>query len=355
MDIPCIPWLNRNSYSRCTIAPAYIILLICVSLILFSSAIERQPLRLAHTIIEGASQKPPAVILHGLLSNARQMKTFAQQLHKHLDGQHSVICIDLPNHGQSRWLHGSVRPMDYNSLAGDIRYTLQCMDVFDCHLLGSSIGGKTAAALALQTMEQGHKGDMEMETSTSSVSTFDVSSLILMDVCPTAYELKNLLRVSPTICFVETIEYLMTCRLELSEANSRQQIERILRSGLKDSALISFLLSNIVKVKGSHDQVHADDRFQLNFMVEDIHACLASLATFPSYSQPSPITTPCIPTLLYKASESTHVTQSIIDESKKLFPQLSVLSEDGCTHKMLFERPDKIAMNVAKFITSLPS
>jgi len=130
---------------------------------------------------------------------------------------------------------------------------------------------------------------------------------------------------------------------ELSKASSsKQEIANLLRRGIKDSSLVSFLLSNVVK--NSAD----DSKFCFNFLVDNaIFPSLSNLAAFPFHHSTS---SSKVPTLIYKASESTHVTSNHLEKSKMLFPSLTLLSEHDTTHKMLFEKPDKIAKNVAAFI-----
>jgi len=314
------PWSKRGferqqSYLLCK-------LLTLLSAIFVTAAVAGSRVELCHTQLLGRSSKPPVVIMHGLLSNARQMKTFSQQLYKSLGEEHTVICIDLPNHGES-CKHGPIR-MGYPQLAIDVIHTLEGLNVKRCHMLGSSIGGKCAAAVALYP------------------SSLSCESITLIDVCPTEYTVKDFLRVSPTICFLETIEYLMKIQDELVKASSsKQEIANLLRNGIKDSSLVSFLLSNVIKNS-------ADDSFCFNFLVDNaIFPSLSNLAAFPFHHS---ISSSKVPTLIYKASESTHVTIDHLEKSKMLFPLLTLLTEHGTTHKMLFEKPDKIAANVAAFI-----
>jgi hypothetical protein len=114
------------------------------------------------------------------------MKTFATQLHKALGGKSDVLCLDLPNHGLQS--SSDMCSMDYIDLAGDIRHTLTSLGVAKCHLVGSSIGGKAAAATALPS-----SADLQR-----ALPAFQVLSVSLLDVCPLQTSSKDLLRVSPT-------------------------------------------------------------------------------------------------------------------------------------------------------------
>ncbi|GAB0117350.1 alpha/beta fold hydrolase [Acidisoma sp. 7E03] len=89
-----------------------------------------------------ADGRPPVVLLHGLFGSARNWGQHQKALG---DGGRLVLGLDLRNHGESP--HGPV--LSYAALAEDVAETLASLDVPHCRLLGHSMGGKVAMALAL--------------------------------------------------------------------------------------------------------------------------------------------------------------------------------------------------------------
>ena len=131
-----------------------------------------------------------------------------------------VICIDLRNHGRTSAGYGSL-PMDYPLMADDVRHTLAHLGMKSgmksgtesgmktglgrVHLVGHSMGGKVAAALALAlSAEQGldassssrsdagrasSSGGASASATASGISTssLELLSLTIMDISPVDY------------------------------------------------------------------------------------------------------------------------------------------------------------------------
>lgn len=85
---------------------------------------------------------PALVLLHGLFGQSGNFGALQRRL---AVGGRRVIALDLRNHGRSPHAPG----MDYRSLAEDVFETLSALGVLPCAVLGHSMGGKAAMALAL--------------------------------------------------------------------------------------------------------------------------------------------------------------------------------------------------------------
>ena len=81
------------------------------------------------------------VILHGLFGAASNFGVVQRRLSE----THRVIAVDLRNHGQSP--HD--KAMGYTVMAADVAETLASLGVGSCAVVGHSMGGKVAMALAL--------------------------------------------------------------------------------------------------------------------------------------------------------------------------------------------------------------
>jgi pimeloyl-ACP methyl ester carboxylesterase len=88
---------------------------------------------------------PPMVMLHGLFGNARNFGAVQRELAR----KFRVLALDLRNHGLSPHAGG----MSYRTMAADVLETLHARAALPCALVGHSMGGKVAMALALTSRD----------------------------------------------------------------------------------------------------------------------------------------------------------------------------------------------------------
>ena len=88
-----------------------------------------------------AGEGAPLVLLHGLFGAAGNWGA----IQKRLAAGRRVIALDLRNHGAS----GRDAAMDYPAMAEDVAATLAALGAAPAAVLGHSMGGKVAMALAL--------------------------------------------------------------------------------------------------------------------------------------------------------------------------------------------------------------
>ena len=92
-----------------------------------------------HVIVRG--EGPPLALLHGLFGRAGNFGIVQRELAR----KFRVLALDLRNHGHSPHAEG----MSYSAMADDVLETLRTRGVLPCALVGHSMGGKVAMALAL--------------------------------------------------------------------------------------------------------------------------------------------------------------------------------------------------------------
>jgi esterase len=92
-----------------------------------------------------AGEGPPVVLLHGLFGAARNFGA----IQRAIAPRFRVIALDLRNHGDSP----HEPDMRYPTLADDVHETLRSLGIAQAAVVGHSMGGKTAMALALQHPE----------------------------------------------------------------------------------------------------------------------------------------------------------------------------------------------------------
>ncbi len=86
-------------------------------------------------------QGPPVVLLHGLFGAGRNWTQLALTLGAH----YRVYLPDARNHGASPWAES----MSYADMAGDVLALIEREQLQRPFIVGHSMGGKTAMALAL--------------------------------------------------------------------------------------------------------------------------------------------------------------------------------------------------------------
>ncbi len=96
-----------------------------------------------HAVVAGAGA--PFVLLHGLFGQVRNFAGVQRQLAQTMQ----VVALDLRNHGASP--HDA--SMTYRDLAADVGETIADLGLPPCPVVGHSMGGKTAMALALLAPE----------------------------------------------------------------------------------------------------------------------------------------------------------------------------------------------------------
>lgn len=161
--------------------------------------------------VYGAGAGPPLVILHGLLGAARNWMAIAKRLGQDFE----THALDLRNHGRSPWADG----MSYRTMAADVVRYIDDNGLDAPTVIGHSMGGKAAMALALDAPEK-------------------VGRLLVADIAPVAYER------SGRSSFLDFIDAMAA--LDLDAVARRSDGDRLLADAIPDRAVRSFLLQNLV-------------------------------------------------------------------------------------------------------------
>jgi pimeloyl-ACP methyl ester carboxylesterase len=108
-----------------------------------------------------ASGKTPLLVLHGAFMSADAMKPLIDPL----AASRPVIAVDARGHGRSG---GVDTPLSYDRMADDTAAVLDKLGVKKADVLGYSMGGSTAVALAI-----GHPGKIGKQVILSATSRLD--------------------------------------------------------------------------------------------------------------------------------------------------------------------------------------
>jgi esterase len=176
---------------------------------------------------------PPLVILHGLFGSGGNWRSVAREL----SATHQVLCVDLRNHGASPWSDS----MAYAEMAGDVLRVIENKGLKPPGVIGHSMGGKTAMALALLHPQS-------------------VSRLIVVDVAPVAY-------ADRLSVFAEAMR-----GIDMLAAGSRSEIQQRLATAVPDANVVPFLMQNLVS-RNSH--------FDWRINLAGIGGAIRQLSDFP--------------------------------------------------------------------------
>jgi esterase len=148
----------------------------------------------------------PLVLLHGLFGAARNFGS----VQRALSTRFRVIALDMRNHGDSP--HAAV--MRYATQAEDVRETLDALNVTQAAVIGHSMGGKAAMALALLHPDR-------------------VGRLMVSDIAPVIYQHGNAL-------LAEAMQ-----AIKLTSTLTRREADAALVAVEKRPDVRAFLLQNL--------------------------------------------------------------------------------------------------------------
>ncbi len=249
-----------------------------------------------HTRIQGDG--PAVVILHGLFGSSTNWNRVARDLAT----DHLVVAMDLPNHGQSP----HVERMDYPAMAAAVAATMDHHGIPPATVVGHSMGGKVAMALAL--------GDSDY-----------VGRLLVADIAPMAYGdhgHRRLLRALQ--------------RMDPQRLGSRNAANEALAEEIPEAGLRQFLLTNLESANGG---------FRWRIPLAALEANLPVIADFPgwdaSYSGP---------TLFLHGERSDYVPASAHDRIRALFPEAVIEALPGAGHWLHAEQPEAFTRRLRRFL-----
>ena len=158
----------------------------------------------------GGAGKEPLVLLHGLLGSGRNWQTAGAGLAEAAGGR-EVWALDLRNHGKSPWHE----VMTYDAMVADVLAWLDARGLGAVDLMGHSMGGKVAMALACRHPER-------------------VRRLVVVDIAPKAY-----------LSHGHRAEFAAMNELRLAELQSRGEAELKMEGRVPDWAMRKFLTTNL--------------------------------------------------------------------------------------------------------------
>ena len=242
----------------------------------------------------------PIIILHGLFGMLDNWQTFGNNL---AEFSFRVIIIDQRDHGKSPW----TSEFNYNVLANDIIDFAHSLDLDSFFLLGHSMGGKTAMAVAKL------RPDL-------------IRKLIIVDVAPKQYKRGH----------DEIFEALRA--LDLENTKSRTALYESLKMHLDEEMVIQFLLKNIQRNPETSG-------FSIKFNVNLLEKYYENIIDDIYIKEPI-----FIDTLFCRGDRSKYIVESDEEKIYKEFPHAQIVTIEESGHWVHADQPEKLLDIVVDFI-----
>ena len=246
----------------------------------------------------GESNHKPLVILHGLFGSSDNWltlgKRFAEQFH--------VYLVDQRNHGHS--FHDS--EFNYQAMANDLYSFFQDQNLNSSHLLGHSMGGKTAMEFAIQFPER-------------------IDKLIIADIGPKSYPVHH-----HTI-----LEGLFA--IDLNSLQSRRDADTILSEYVKEIGVRQFLLKNLTRGEKGFKW-----RVNLEVIADQIEEVGKGLIENSLFNQP---------TYFIRGGRSEYILDQDFDMIKSIFSDAQIATIPNVGHWLHAEQPEKFYELTTEFLT----
>lgn len=239
----------------------------------------------------------PLIIIHGLFGSSDNWRGIAKQLAT----QAQVIRLDLPNHGQSP--HSN--DISYDLMANDVAELMADLNLQQVDVIGHSIGGKVAMALAARYPEK-------------------VRRLVVVDMAPKAYPDRH----------KDIFEALLA--LELSQFSKRSEVDVALANTIADKAIRQFLLMNLALSDGKLQW-----RINLQGLSDHYSQLLEPVCEGQVIEQPA---------LFLRGSLSNYIEQGDEVMIKQTFPNSDTTIVEQAGHWIHAERPDLFLSHVNEFL-----
>ncbi len=242
----------------------------------------------------------PVIILHGLFGMLDNWQTIGKKIAA--EG-YMVFLVDQRDHGKSPF----TQQFDYPTLAADLAAFMEQNWIYKAHIIGHSMGGKTAMQLAFD------HGD-------------NIDKLVVVDICNKTYpggheEIFKAIR-----------------DVQADQKEDRQEIYDFLKSRLHDEGTIQFLLKNLQRKKeGGYD-------WKMNYpLLESSYlAILDKVGNATSHFDKQ--------TLFVKGERSPYILPT--DESliHSQFPHSQLVSIENAGHWVHADQPEVFTQLVLQFL-----
>lgn len=244
---------------------------------------------------------PALIILHGLFGSLDNWQTLARRYAEHF----SVFAVDQRNHGKSPH---SDDPFNYAQLAEDLHEFMEQQGIFQAHLLGHSMGGKTVMQFAA---EYEHMID-RLVVADMGIGDNDRHHDLILDTLGS---------------------------FPFDQIDARKDAEDWMEARISDFGVRMFLLKNLVR----NPKGDTEFRWKFNFevLLRDYENILAGVDAYAPLE---------VPTLFIRGGKSGYVRDEDLPEIKALFPNLQLETIEGAGHWLHAEAPEEFLDKTLAFL-----
>jgi esterase len=235
----------------------------------------------------------PIIILHGLLGSLDNWQTIGRKMAELPSAQFKTYIFDQRNHGKSP----HTDQFNYDLLSADLLGFFEQQNILKAHLIGHSMGGKTAMKFALE-----HPNLVE--------------KLIVVDISPSEAEDHH------TYIF-DALE-----AAHVHQANTREEVESVLQSKIgDDKTVIQFLMKGLQR---DAIEKHFEWKFNLKSLRNHYQEIKGAISGgTPFYG----------PALFVKGSQSDYINAANYPDIAELFPNNQITEIEGAGHWVQAEKP----------------
>jgi len=219
----------------------------------------------------------------------------------------SVYSLDLRNHGDS--FHSS--EMNYPVMADDVKNFLHAQNIKNCHIIGHSMGGKTAIQLARTSPEI-------------------IEQLIVADIAPVTYQHDYEHLLQPLLA------------LELTSLESRKDVDKALQAQIPENNLRAFLLQNLAK---NDNDLNPGWRWKVNWKA--IQQEMPSLLGYEEWLPKERVATD---TLFIRGEQSSFIAQAEREMINHVFQNVQIKTLNNAGHWLQAEQPQAFHHLVMEFL-----
>lgn len=241
----------------------------------------------------------PIIILHGLFGMLDNWQTIAKRLAEN----YTVYIIDQRNHGRSPHLPN----FNYQLLAEDLQQFMEEQWIYEAHVIGHSMGGKTAMQFALNYPDM-------------------VSKLVVVDMAPKSYQAGH----------QAIFDALLS--VDLATTTSRKEATSQLSQTIKETSTLQFLLKNLTRNKeGKYEW-----KMNLPVLHQRYHRILENIEIEgPPFEKP---------TLFVRGGTSSYILDSDKEIIQDFFSSVSIATIPSANHWVHASAPEEFLEMVLTFL-----
>lgn len=263
-------------------------------------------------------QQPPVIFLHGLLGNKKNFASLARSLSLQLQTKRRIFGLDLRNHGENTSTSSSNNhndDMSYPAMAADVVAFLDRQNLDQVVLVGHSMGGKVAQAVALLYPERVH-------------------GLVVLDMAPVEYKEENDSTWQAVCNIVRRLDSAVK-----QGASTKKEVDVALRKDIPDAALRAFCLTNWDDKKGSW-----------KIPMESITQQLHTLAAFDLQQPEGRTVSYAGDAFFIHGGQSRFVRHGHLSTIREYFPNHMLTTIRGSGHWVHAEAPENTLSLLLQFL-----